>query len=447
MIDRIVIVNDLSQPKGGATALALASAMAFCARGLKVTFLTGDAGGNEALIDAGAEIVALGGQRLLSGSPVKALVGGLWNARARAMVARWIARNDTPGTVYHLHGWSQILSPSIFAALEPVRGRLVISGHDFFLACPNGAFANLRTGSVCAESPLSPGCLATACDRRGQAHKAWRIVRYAVQRHVLRPAECPRVLAIHGEMRPFLRRAGIPDASIHTLPNPVAAYSTDRIEAERNDEVLFVGRLEETKGPDLAAAAARRAGATIRFIGDGAMADQLRRDYPEALFEGRRSPDEIRAYARKARVLVMPSRYPEPFGLVAVEALWSGLPVILPPTALLASDIVAAGAGMAADPRDLDGFAEAIGAVMRDDTNCRAMSEAAFARTSGIALSPDDWIDRLIEHYRDHLGHAVHFAGPAALVGSNLARPQACSAPFASNGGVGAASSALTVTR
>lgn len=441
MIDRIVILNDLSEPKGGATALALASALALCKRGLPVTYLTGDQGDNPDLTNAGAEIVALGGQRLLAGAPLKSLVDGVWNGRARAMVARWIARNDTPHTVYHLHGWSQILSPAVFAALEPVRERLLISGHDFFLACPNGAFANLTTGAVCPARPLSLACIGSACDRRGAAHKLWRMVRYAVQRHVLRPTVSPHVLAIHGDMRPFLRRAGIPDAAIFTLPNPVVPYSSTRIEAERNGEVLFIGRLEATKGPDLAAQAARLAGATIRFIGDGAMSDQLRRDYPEARFEGRRTPDEIRAFACNARLLVMPSRYPEPFGLVAVEALWSGLPVVLPDTALLANDIIEAGAGIAADPRDPQAFASAIRTIMDSDDTCRRMSEAAFMNTRDIALSPDQWIDRLLHHYEDRLHPRTRAATPP------LSHGQAESPVLANVGSLVAASSARTVTR
>jgi hypothetical protein len=51
MIDHIVVINDLSVPKGGATALALASASAFRARGYRVTFVTGDDGDNPALRD------------------------------------------------------------------------------------------------------------------------------------------------------------------------------------------------------------------------------------------------------------------------------------------------------------------------------------------------------------------------------------------------------------
>jgi hypothetical protein len=38
-------------------------------------------------------------------------------------VAAWIAQHDTPRTVYHLHGWLQILSPAVLHAAAPVRDR------------------------------------------------------------------------------------------------------------------------------------------------------------------------------------------------------------------------------------------------------------------------------------------------------------------------------------
>lgn len=41
-IDRIVIINDLSHPLGGASALAVQSAIGFAQAGYPVTFLSGD---------------------------------------------------------------------------------------------------------------------------------------------------------------------------------------------------------------------------------------------------------------------------------------------------------------------------------------------------------------------------------------------------------------------
>ncbi len=402
-IERIVVINDLARPMGGASALALLSARAFRQRGHAVTLLAGDMGDDGALAAAGIACVALGQPRLLARPRFEAAMAALWNGAAARMVARWIADNDTPGTIYHLHGWLQILSPAVLHALGPVRDRLVISAHDFFLACPNGAFADLRSGAPCPHAPLSRGCLGAACDRKGPSHKLLRLVRHAIQTHILRGRSAPLILAIHGGMAPLLARGGFDPATIHTLPNPVTPWSATRIAAEDNREVLFVGRLEETKGPDLAAAAAREAGVPLRLVGTGALEPMLRARHPEARFSGRLSPAEIVRLAHKARLLIMPSRYPEPYGLVAMEAARSGLPVILPPTALLADDLVARGAGLAIDPRDTPALSRALRDLAGDDARLRTMSEAAFSATDDLALSPEDWVSGLLDFYAARL--------------------------------------------
>lgn len=429
-LHRIVVINDLSHAMGGASALAVGSARRFAERGYRVAMLTGDSA-DGALEGSGIAVTALGQARLLGRGG--ALLDGLWNRAAARMVGGWIAENDTPGTVYHLHGWSQILSPSVFAALAPVRERLVISAHDFFLACPNGAFTNFSTGAPCPHTALSRACLAEACDRRGGAHKVWRLARHALQRRVYRPESSPPVLAIHAAMAPLLARAGIPAEAIRPLPNPVTPFSETRIAAERNDEVLFVGRIEATKGADLALAAARRAGMPIRLVGDGADRARLTAGYPEARFAGRLPPAAIGALAASARVLVMPSRYPEPYGLVAMEAALSGLPVILPPSALLAPDLVAAGAGIAVDPRDTAAFAAALAGLAKDDARVAAMSRAGFTATRHLALSPEAWIDQLLAHYAGRLGAVQAPAGvrspsaseSKAIAGRTIGAPRA----------------------
>lgn len=399
--DRIVVINDLSHPMGGASALAVSSARRFADRGYPVALLSGDAP-DPALALAGIAVTGLGQTRLLGRSG--ALLDGLWNRAAARMVRQWIAENDTARTVYHLHGWSQILSPSVFAALAPVRQRLVISAHDFFLACPNGAFTQFRTGALCPHTALSRACLAEPCDRRGQAQKLWRVARHALQRLAFQPQSAPPVLAIHAAMRPMLARAGIPPEVIHPLPNPVVPFSQTRIPAERNDTVLFVGRIEATKGADLALAAARCASLPIILIGEGADRARLAAEYPEAHFAGRLAPPAIGALAATARVLVMPSRYPEPYGLVAMEAALAGLPVVLPPTALLAAGLVAAGAGATVDPQDVAAHAALLSALARDDARVEAMSRAGFTATRHLALSPEEWLDRLLAHYIARLG-------------------------------------------
>lgn len=402
MIDRVLVINDLSWPKGGASALAVQSALDLAASGIRVDFLCGDDAGDGPLARGGVAVHALGGARLLERGGAAAALAGLYNPRAATLLARWIERNDTPGTVYHLHGWSQILSPSLFGPLRRVSSRLLISAHDFFFACPNGALYDYAKEAVCQRTPSSLSCLTARCDRRNHAHKLWRSARQLVRLSLMGLGEAPTLLLIHGGMAPHLERAGIPRDRLRVLPNPVTPYANRRIEAEGNRDVLFVGRLEATKGADLALAACRAAGARLTVIGDGAMLDRLRTEYPEMRFAGRLPFDAIAAHAREARLLLMPSRYMEPFGLSAVEALWSGLPVILSESSLLAPDIVAAGAGLAVEPRDTPRFSEAVRALL-DDDSCARMSHAAFSRTRHLALTRDAWTKALIAAYRARL--------------------------------------------
>lgn len=401
---RIVIVNDITVAKGGATGLAMASAAAFRRRNLAVTYLTGDQGQSPELADLGVDIVGLGQGRLLETGGAKALATGLYNRAAERMVAEWIAANDTPETIYHLHGWAQILSPSVFQALKPVSDRLVVSAHDFFLACPNGAYAFLKSGAPCSLTPMSLACVSANCDRRSYVHKVWRVARQAVRLAVYSfDRYAPPVLTIHETMRDYLVRGGIPSRSIETVPNPVRPFLPTRVAAEANSRFVFIGRLEEGKGPDLACAAAERAGASLLIIGDGPMRAELEARYPGVVFAGRRDFAEIGSLVGNCRALLMPSRYPEPYGLVAAEALWSGLPVIAADTAFLAKDIVEAEAGLSVAPRDTEAFAGALRRLMGDDDLVRRMSENAFQRTQGIGLTFSDWIDRLLAAYAGRL--------------------------------------------
>src|SRR5260221_12016027 len=137
MLDRVVVINDDAEESGGAAAVALASVRLLRQRGVPVTVLSGDRG-SASLVQLGAETVALGGRHIMSGSRAAAALRGLYDPGTGDAVAAWIAAHDTPGTVYHLHNWHKVLSPSVFRALRPIASRLLISAHDYFLVCPNG---------------------------------------------------------------------------------------------------------------------------------------------------------------------------------------------------------------------------------------------------------------------------------------------------------------------
>ena len=398
---RIVIINDASTARGGATGLALLSARLMRARGLGVTLFCGDAGDNPALAADGIEVVAAGGARLLDQSRGKAMMAGLWNAAARDALAAHIARTDTPGTVYHLHGWAQILSPAIFTALHPVAARTVVHAHDFFLACPNGVFTDYRTATPCRRVPLSLDCLTTNCDKRSYPHKLWRVARSATLRRVFdQRLPWGAIATIHPDMAPMLALAGLDTARMVTLRNPVTAWSATRVPAEANRQLFYVGRVEEDKGVRDLIAAAGAAGMPLTVIGDGPLREPLARAHPAVTFTGWKSREEIGALVQSARGVALASRHGEPFGLVVAEALQSGLPVILPQSSLLSREVTERGLGFACDMRAPETLTAAI-ARLRDlpDAEVQAMSIRAIRPENALATSPEDWATALLSLY------------------------------------------------
>lgn len=401
-MDRLVVLNDVDEAKGGATSLAIASAMAMRARGIPVTYITSEGQGAKELLDAGVEVVRIKGGLVSPQSRLSGLMVGLYRKSAGTTVQNWIAEHDTPRTVYHVHTWTRFLSSAVIAALTPVAQRSAITAHDFFLTCPNGAQYSFSEQSVCRRVANSPACLSHNCDQRSYADKVWRSARHGITRWVASDAlRRMRVIAIHDAMLPALVRGGLPEKNLLVIRNPLRPFHPERAQVEKQRDVLFIGRLKHEKGPDLAAAAAAKADVPIKFVGIGPMEADLKAHWPGAQLLGWRNHTQIAELSSSSRMLVMPSRWAEPYGMVAGEALWSGLPVIASNKAYLASEIANAGAGLSVDTDDVDAFASAIAAIASDDALAKSMSERAYLETRHLGNTLIDWEQKheaLYEH-------------------------------------------------
>ena len=90
---------------------------------------------------------------------------------------------------------------------------------------------------------------------------------------------------------------------------------------------VYVGRLEAHKRVDLAIAAAQDAGVPLRIVGDGPLRDRLTQAAPaNVTLLGWLSEAELIAQLGGCRALLFPGE--EDFGIVMVEALSAGKPVI-----------------------------------------------------------------------------------------------------------------------
>jgi len=108
---------------------------------------------------------------------------------------------------------------------------------------------------------------------------------------------------------------------------------------EPGDYLAFVGRISPEKGPERAIAIAKRAGIPLKIAAkvdpvdehyhERAVAPLL--DHPLVEFLGTVDEERKRELMAGARALLLPITWPEPFGMVFVEALACGTPVLTCP--------------------------------------------------------------------------------------------------------------------
>jgi len=154
------------------------------------------------------------------------------------------------------------------------------------------------------------------------------------------------------------------------------------------DEVLSIGRLSWVKGPELAIEAARLAGLRVTVVGSEHANDERPPRWSEdVLAPALASPHVTRVPSAdlavkrrllaRSRALLLPLRWEEPFGLVVIEALLAGCPVIAFPRGA-APELIDEGSGFLVD--DVAGMARALDrAASLDRAAIQARARARFS--------------------------------------------------------------------
>ncbi|MDE1896062.1 MAG: glycosyltransferase family 4 protein [Rhodospirillales bacterium] len=303
---------------------------------------------------------------------------------ALALPGAIVLGHDAGGTFAGI-AFSQVSNlPSLFITLRRLRPR-VIEVHQnprlaMFLAL---AFPRARVLLFLHNDPLTMRGLRTKLGRRlalRLLHHVVCVSAYLAQRYATGLAQGPEV-----------------------LPNPISAEELPA-PVEKQPLILFTGRIVENKAPDVfiaacAAALKQLPGWRAEMIGGdrfGPNSPQTRyflEQQAEALragitFHGPRPHADVLAAMNRAAIVVVPSRWAEPFGLTALEAMATGAALITTGQGGLRD--VAGEAAIYTPPGDTAALAKTLVMLAENTATREPLAQAGRARareffTSAIA--------------------------------------------------------------
>jgi glycosyltransferase involved in cell wall biosynthesis len=280
--------------------------------------------------------------------------------------------------IVHLH---QFEDPDVVALLR-THAPVVISVHGF-TACTSGVHY-FGPGEECTR-PHGPGCVPNLL-ARGCAHTRdprWLpgAYRHAGRgRDALRGADLAvsyssavdRHLAING----VERRRAIP---LFTTMTPLVGSGH-----EQRRRVVFAGRVIAPKGIDVLIRAAQSVDGEFVICGEGRRLEAMHRlarrlgVHERVRFTGWLAGEQLARELAEASLLALPSVWPEPFGLVGIEALAAGRPVVASATGGIEDWLEHGVNGLLVPAGDVAALATTLNELLADPARQAAMGAAGM---------------------------------------------------------------------
>lgn len=333
-IKNLVIVCDYAYIEGGATSVAIQTALSMIDTIENVYYFSAVGPVCDELNRSKVNVICLN-QNDINTEPnrVRAAVTGIWNRNSYREFQRLLNGLELENTIIHVHSWTKALSASVLSCALKMNFRVVLTLHDYFTVCPNGGLYNYKTKMSCDLKPMSLRCILCNCDKRNYLQKVWRTLRQVVIKHTLEGNNEIDYVYIskfsYDIIKNFLK------GNYHFVRNPYDLANGDLFDAAKGTDYVYLGRVSEEKGVDLFCKALsdlihenRIRGRAI-VIGDGELKSDLEKTFPDICFVGWKEHKDIPEYIKNARALVFPSRWYETAGLTPIEFMSYGIPCII----------------------------------------------------------------------------------------------------------------------
>jgi glycosyltransferase involved in cell wall biosynthesis len=246
------------------------------------------------------------------------------------------------------------------------------------------------------------------------------LVEKTMGKHVMNCAQ--KIIALTSDVEQYLVKNGVPQTKVEVVSTgvPTELYSPDIPSAlpnygiaQKDNVILFVGRLVENKGIVYLIESFKMVkeavdNAKLVVVGTGILEQNLKQLVrkldleAEVVFLGQVPQQSMPQIYSGASVFVLPTIYKEPFGIAAVEALSSGVPVIASNIDGLRVIVKDGEVGYLVQPKDVAGLASNIIKVLTTGGLRAQLSRNARQR----ALEEFSWVtkaNRISEIYQQEM--------------------------------------------
>ena len=302
---------------------------------------------------------------------------------------------DRRPDLIHVHN---ILHPHILTELAGVAPAVItVQDHRFFCLGPGLVRPD---GSPCHEPP-GPWC--RVCFDKGDYYDK---LMELVQARLTALEGFRAIVVLSDYMRKALVSAGIKKEKIHVIPPFVHRLAIPSNSASSGRTVLFAGRIVQTKGIfdflDAAIKADIQAPLVMAGAGppEGLLRERIRSLGLESRVEltGWVSHENMTSMYEKARVVVMPSLWQEPFGMVGLEAQTCGRPVVAYDVGGIREWLHDGVSGTLVRPGDTKALGQAIRAMLENPETADQYGQAGQQIATEI-FNPDRLMADLLDVY------------------------------------------------
>lgn len=387
---RVTLLNDDWRRNGGVASYLQRLARALTARGDAVQVVHQDPGATT-IAGVRAEYIAGCMTRDASDAGHPATIAALDAVRAFAP------------DVVHVHGCGNIALEA--AARARYRTTKTLHVYNF---CPSNTKFHHAKERECGY-PTGPLCLPRLgylrCTTSRRPNVWVDLYRRATESNASN-ALYAKLIVASKHVRAQALATGYPASQVDVIPYFVdetqALGPETPADAPEPGLIVTGGRLVREKGMDLFLEALTQVTRPWRAIiaGDGMESNSLKEQaralgLAEAVtFAGWQDEAQMTALFRRASLVVMPSRWPEPSGLVGLEAMAYGRPVVAFATGGIPEWLEHGATGLLAPPGDTTALASAMSSVLGDATLASRMGDAGRASVSRT-FSPAAHLARL----------------------------------------------------